>query len=135
MNEQLQNAVGTLLEKSLTSLDEGIDFLAGELPEVIQQLYVWEISYGIFWSVFSVLVLVIPIKLLQNLYKGSKEKATHWSQDTNGLNVKGAYAVVGSCILILIFTALLFEHLINLSKIYLAPKLWLIEYMAQLTNK
>jgi len=41
MNEQLQQAVAELIEKSLSMLQTGADFMAAEIPDVVHQLLMW----------------------------------------------------------------------------------------------
>lgn len=40
MNEQLQQALATILNKSIEGIDAGVEFMQAELPEVIEQLLI-----------------------------------------------------------------------------------------------
>jgi hypothetical protein len=41
MNEQLQQAITKMIEKALSDLDAGAEFLAGEIQDVVMQLMLW----------------------------------------------------------------------------------------------
>ena len=41
MNEQLQQALVAILNKTVASVEAGANFLAAEIPDVIQQLLMW----------------------------------------------------------------------------------------------
>ena len=44
MNEQLQTALAALIEKSIKAMEAGADFMAAEIPEVVQQLLLWHMT-------------------------------------------------------------------------------------------
>ena len=44
MNEQLQNALVDLITKVTSGMDTATAFLAGELPDVVQQLLRWKLA-------------------------------------------------------------------------------------------
>lgn len=44
MDKQLQQAVSSLIEKSLSAFEKGADFMAAQLPDVVQQLLLWHLA-------------------------------------------------------------------------------------------
>ena len=129
MNEQLQLAVSTLIQTSLNAIDKGTTFLSNQIPEVIQQLLLWkaiasfiEFSYGIFiiggifaWLIYQYKYWTTTIE-------------TEWGttkQRISGDN--GAYVLLN---LLLVIPLLYGSSCINLIwlQIWIAPKLYLIEY-------
>ena len=59
MNEQLQEALAELLGKANNGIDTAGNFLASELPEVIQQLLMW---HGVKSLTLCFLVLLCGIE-------------------------------------------------------------------------
>ena len=53
MNEQLQKALGELLDKSLNA----VDFMVSELPEVVQQFLIWKMWESLIWFIFGIFIL------------------------------------------------------------------------------
>ena len=129
MNEQLQLAVSTLIQTSLNAIDKGTTFLSNQIPEVIQQLLLWkavasfiEFSSGIFiiggifaWSIYQYKYWTTTIE-------------TEWGttqQRISGNN--GPFVTLNLlCVIPLIYGS----SCINLIwlQIWIAPKLYLIEY-------
>lgn len=120
----LQEAVVFLIEKSLKAVEAGETFLAAELPDVVNQLLLWHMvesgTYAFLAIILAILALLIDIKL----YKKLKD-------DFDGLIL---YLLVGSVPRIWIW--LLILNMFNLTwiKIWIAPKIFLIEYAAKLIN-
>ena len=129
MNEQLQLAVSTLIQTSLNAIDKGTTFLSNQIPEVIQQLLLWkaiasfiEFSSGIFiiggifaWLIYQYKYWTTTIE-------------TEWGttqQRISGNN--GPFVTLNLlCVIPLIYGS----SCINLIwlQIWIAPKLYLIEY-------
>ena len=55
MNEELQKALGVLLNKANDGIDAASGFLASELPDVIQQLLMW---HGVLNLIYCVVGIV-----------------------------------------------------------------------------
>ena len=129
MNEQLQLAVSTLIQTSLNAIDKGTTFLSNQIPEVIQQLLLWkaiasfiEFSSGIFiiggifaWLIYQYKYWTTTIK-------------NRWGDTTQRISGdNGAYVLLN---LLCIIPLLYGSSCINLIwlQIWIAPKLYLIEY-------
>jgi len=143
MNEQLQNALADLLTKANNGIEAGADFLTAELPDVIQQLLMW---YGVYngikflaGSAALIILMVIWIKYSgrgklinkDNDYRQGNSRIT-FTHDRDG-NLSPHIMVTG----LLSFMVMLFSlDAINLTwlKIWIAPKIWLIEYAATLAK-
>lgn len=122
MNEQLQKALVEILESVLSAKV----FLTAELPDVISQLLVWNMS-------MSILETVLGIFILWTIYFATKKYANNWDKiyqkDLDATIVlMGIYDIVmgvaGFCLLF------------NLKwlQIWLAPKIYLLEYAANLAK-
>jgi len=128
MNEQLQTALADLLSKANEGIDSASGFLVDEIPDVIYQLLMW---YG----VYSAIMCVAGIIYLSVLYKAIKWSLTgprwdwHMKQTDAGFPTPVFYMLT-VLLLIPVF------HMFNLTwlKIWIAPKIWLIEYAATLAK-
>lgn len=134
MNEQLQTAIADLIEKSLTAFQKGADFLSAELPEVIHQLLLWKMVSSAVGCAVGVLIIIGSVVWLVYQWK-------YWTTviDTiYGERMRIESDAGPFCFLnIFVFIPIVFGSLLlNLTwlKIWLAPKVWLIEYAATLVG-
>jgi len=132
MEEQLQQALASILNKTVTGVEAGVAFLSAEVPEVIQQLLYWKLAQ-------AALVMVLAAAFLITFYRKGKvimaaEKGSFWQESYGGATgpavmfwmvgtVLGAFSTVG-------FIASAFRVL----QILVAPKIYLIEYAASLVK-
>lgn len=128
MNEQLQEALAELLGKANNGIDTAGDFLASELPEVIQQLLMW---HGVKSFIVSLICILAPFII----YKVSAKIARlTWQADDADMwdypHVIIPTGVIGG------FALIMCTANINLTwlQIWIAPKVWLIEYAASLAK-
>ncbi|AGH31896.1 hypothetical protein VPIG_00038 [Vibrio phage PWH3a-P1] len=79
MNEQLQQALAQIIEKAMTGLDQTVDFLSAEVPDVIYQLLLW---YGVKSAIIGVIGLMIMgltgLFIKKSLTKPAKGKDNFW---------------------------------------------------------
>jgi hypothetical protein len=120
MNEKSLNEAEQLLVDSINSIKDvagqTFDFAKEQIPDVIQQLLMWNMTRSV---VISLLTLVLACILGWVVYKDVKE----WHTEV----VAGVGAV-------LLFVSLCFSvgNLLEALKIWIAPKVWLLEYAANL---
>ena len=117
MNEELQGALAEILNGVLSAKD----FVLAELPEVIYQLLLWKFAE-------SIICLLAGIAALAICCIGAKKTWEWAAEDGTGLEA--------ITILWLLPTAFaVFEGLnIKWLQIWLAPKVYLIEYAASLAK-
>ena len=129
MNEQLQLAVSTLIQTSLNAIDKGTTFLSNQIPEVIQQLLLWkaiasfiELSSGIFIIGGTFAWLIYQYKYWTTTIE------TKWAQTMQRISLENGSLVFLNifCVIPLLYGS----SCINLIwlQIWIAPKLYLIEY-------
>lgn len=122
MNENLQNAVATLIEKTTTGLDGATALLESELPLFIQELLMWHVVRSGLYCVFGVILFIVAHKT------GSISMRSQWEEPS--WNNLGLFAVcVLSAILGIVFFNIEWLH------IWLAPKVWLVDYAVSLTRR
>lgn len=137
-NDVLQQAVAKIIEKSLQGIDTTTSFLSAQLPDVIHQLLMWK-------AVSSFITLIIGVFLLTTstilLYKvvsafSSKKESTLVCKNPWGTlepSPKGYVAIFYSFIGSLAGLAMVLNNWTWL-KIWIAPKIYLIEYAAGLVK-
>lgn len=128
MNETLQKAVAVMIEKAASGIDTATNFLAAEIPDVIHQLLVWNLVKSAVTVVACLAVLFGIYLIVRFIYKKTEESRcpNQFPTVMTGIilvGLAGVPCVLGiSC------------HTLNALKIWLAPKVWLIEYAANLVK-
>lgn len=143
MNEQLEQAITKLIEKALNGIDAAGDFMAGEIPEVVNQLLVWHAVESFIWfAAFATLSAIFLIgrggaisKLLKQKEDGEPWTKCNWSSSV--ASPEFSMLIVYNCYCRPIFAALSAGMAIASSdwlKIIIAPKLYLLEYAASIVR-
>lgn len=126
MNEQLQKALAELLGKANDGIDTAGEFLASELPDVIQQLLMWHGIKSLVECVFGLFVLLIIFIYIKTIPKYIKE-----IDDSEAVVLSIICSCIG-CVALFFYGA--YKINIEWLQIWIAPKVWLIEYAAKLAN-
>ena len=130
MNEELQGAISSLIEKTLSGVDASQAFLSTELPDYIYQLLMWYGVYNFILTLIGVLLIVvwltIDLKLFFKLWPKYK------NQEINAVGFEIVYCI--AAMIPRVFIVILSIRLINLTwlQIWIAPKVWLIEYASSI---
>lgn len=118
-NKGLEETLVSMLTKASESMASGVDFLESEVPLVVAEILQWYMVYGIIKMVLGLaLVGCIVIMLRWAVKRGV---------NTDESFVAALFAIVPAVIAI-------FAINLDWLKIYIAPKLWLIEYTATLVK-
>lgn len=131
--EELNTALATLIEQATTGIDASVSFLQAELPDVIYQLLMWHsVKSGVFFLLgIAILVVGVAIdyKLGTHLWSKYKDEKAY---DRDGFWL--GYGLAGTIPRCVVYIGGL--TLLNLTwlKIWIAPKVWLIEYAAKLVS-
>lgn len=128
MNEQLQNALVELIGKASNGIDASVSFLSAEIPDVIHQLLVW---YAIESAIYTVIgVAIVAMWITCERFALKKISDWNWAIE----DVFMHYALLGMFPRIAAFVTAC--DMVNLDwlKIWIAPKIWLIEYASQLAK-
>lgn len=128
MDKQLQQAVAALIEKSLKAFESGADFMAAQLPDVVQQLLMWHMALSATKAAAAVLLFVVLVIATRRGYKAAetyKRYGDAWL----------AFILCGT--LGWTIWAIAVGALWNLTwlQIWVAPKIFLIEYAARMVTK
>jgi len=127
MTEKLDNLLAETLQTVLSGIDATTQFAAAQLPDVINQLLTWYFVYYILLALFAVILLGLQIYASYWWITKMEPKmspAMKWMGTAFGVSIVG--------LMLLLIEASLFN--LQWLKIWLAPKLWLIEYSATLVK-
>ncbi len=148
MNEQANKILVELLQKAANGIDAAVSFSQAQIPDVVHQLLVWRFTQSL--AMFIVALATIPAvlwiirKQLKKVQVGKYGPGEGYSWDEG----KPKYAVtmvwdkdgdispfsVILCTILAFYGTWLYVTLFSLAwlKIWLAPKLYLLEYAASL---
>lgn len=125
MNEQANKILVDLLQKASNGIDTAVSFSQAQLPDIIQQLMVWRAAaYGL--RIFTMLLFFIACVFL---FK--KSLKWHESYDKEHL---GFFGIVFTVLIGLFLVFGILENIGNALQLWLAPKVWLIEYASELVK-
>jgi len=133
MNEQLQTALAELITSTL----QAKEFIVGELPEVVRQLLQWNFLNSLILSVVSVLLLALIAIVCTKVFIPKVRESIAYRKGKNDIynkpDVFFEWFIFSSAILTLCLPSL-FMFNIQWPQIWIAPKVWLIEYAASLVK-
>ncbi|MGG7725855.1 hypothetical protein PGN57_09510 [Klebsiella aerogenes] len=123
MNEQANKILIDILQKAASGVDAAVSFSQAQVPDIIRQLMVWKAaSYGM-RVLFMSLFLLGCIWLFRKALKWNKS----YENETLGI-----CSLIFSSLMGPIFVIGILLNISNGVQLWLAPKIWLIEYTAQL---
>lgn len=115
----------SLINRAASGIDQAVDFSKAQLPDVIHQLMLWKaMSYSL--RIGTLLILLTPCVFL--LHKGIVLLREDMYSNAGFVLTVGPMAVS-----LFLFTGLC-GTIGNAIQLWLAPKVWLIEYAAELMN-
>ena len=152
MNEQLQQALTAILNKTMQGVDTGVSFLSNQLPDVISQLLLWKMAQaGIGFSIILLVVVIssfsarwatkvfakynVGSSLYMRNHGNEEEKRGEIMRDEAGQLIP--WAVISVTVCAFSWLALFvggIPMLMSMIQIWLAPKIYLIEYAASLAK-
>ncbi|MFA1238712.1 hypothetical protein ACCC84_10315 [Serratia odorifera] len=124
MNEQANKVLAEMLQKASSGLDAAVSFSQAQIPDVVHQLLVWN---AVSSALFQVFALAVFIGYLLTIKKASLVAGDFRNKFDVAASV---YLAVGGVAAFSMFIA--FWGNFDWLKIWLAPKLYLIEYAAGL---
>lgn len=140
MNEQLQTALAEMIGKANAGIDAGTSFLQAQLPDVIQQLLVWKLAQNVLMAAFMLLAIWGLVNLLLVIHRADsvglwrREPAYSWEKDTAPMSSIAYMAAFVSLLAIALMSFAAVTRLLTAVQLWLAPKVYLIEYAASLTK-
>lgn len=136
----LQQAVVNMINSSVASIDKGVTWLSGQLPDVIQQYLTWKLYYNalygsLFLGFMLLFLVIIPIIAKKNYDKRFKDYTNNkidWYRRPD----PDAYCAMAAASIflggVLIFPTI--SYISEVIQILVAPKVYLIEWAANLVR-
>lgn len=121
MNEQAQKILVDLLKKATDGIDSAVAFSQAQIPDVVQQLLMWHAVSSAAIQVLCLLIIIFSITVI----------VITWNTGDDADSVMLVTVIMG--IITIVFLVVFFNYF-DWLKIWLAPKLYLIEYAASLVK-
>jgi len=147
MNEQANKILVELLQKAANGIDAAVSFSQAQIPDVVHQLLVWKFTKSMIITLVIMATIPIAVKFFRVMMKREQvgvygEEGYSWDRgkpkykptlvwDRDG-TISASSVFFG--IIMFLYTVTSFLVLSDLTwlKIWLAPKLYLLEYAADL---
>lgn len=128
MNEQLQKVLADIITRVTSGADAAIQFGKEQIPEVLKQLLVWNFTFSFMVWLSATAIIVGYVFWLLIKFKWWFKNQITTTTEQDGLYI--TITVIGGIISII----MIFVFWCNLDwlKIWVAPKLYLLEYAASL---
>lgn len=148
----LNDSLVAIIQQVQTGVSAGVSFLSDEIPDVIRQLIIFKMAYTGFLCVIGVLLFIPGVvywsKLIfakptlnpkydthgTSVYKYLQD---YWFEFSDSVSRTDASITIGLLpigIPMLIGVGLVAANFGDLLKLWIAPKVWLIEYAASLVK-
>jgi hypothetical protein len=145
MNDQLEKALVQIIEKASAGVEAGINFLSAEIPDVIYQLLTWKLVEASFYIVINLIVMAALIFLTVKFSgRGSKINPDKGDYDNHAITLThdedgdlhpGIVGVVLVDVIAAVITLInVLTYSLVAAQIYVAPKIFLIEYATKLAK-
>ena len=118
VNEKANEVLLKLVNKAMNGIDAAVQFSQAQIPEVIHQLLMWNAVSSILIQVLAILIAFTPVVVFVRKWEVICDNDAEASVILNLFTVP--------------FGAILFFTNFDWLKIWLAPKLYLLEYAASL---
>lgn len=142
MNEQAQKVLIDLLNRAISGIDKAVEFSQAKIPDVIHQLLMWNFVESLMMTIIAIATIYPFFVFSRRQFKriiinsdsgyGREYKTTmiyDRDGDVNPLSlVYGIVSVFYSTVVIIVILDLTWL------KIWIAPKLYLLEYAASLVK-
>ncbi len=130
MDQQLEAKASELLVKmidvTVQSMSDVVEFGKQQIPEVIHQLLMWNALQASIWVIFAIVFSIFVCKVVNRTKPGFND----WERGF-GTFVQ----VLGWLVAIFVGGSIFMMNLLEAAYILIAPKVWLIEYAAELIKK
>jgi hypothetical protein len=145
MTDKIENALVNVIQDAATTAKTATEFVLAELPEVAQQLLMWHATSSILKSILGVAVLIGLVLFWRWFWEGRGEETGKGAYGCSTLyrptKTHTDYGRVTDSFILATITTIILSGLalaatLNFTwlKILIAPKLYLLEYAADLVK-
>jgi len=131
MNEAIESTLNTALIELISSAAQAKEFLVKETPDVIQQLLTWKVFESYTWlalSAFMTAMLFVNLLMMLRYHKNHEG----YFRNAEGVTVPWLLLTVFWVVVQFLTDCFATEYILTIIKINVAPKLYLLEYAAEL---
>lgn len=128
MNDQANKILIEMLKKASDGIDAAVSFSQAQIPDVVHQLLVWNAVSSVLFQLVAIVFVFVYVTTGVRCLKGLETRK--WSDAAEGLSI--IWLIVGGLASVILFFAFIFNF--DWLKIWLAPKLYLLEYAASLVK-
>ena len=127
MNGELQEVILEMLGSVTSAASTATGFLTGEIPLYVQELLLWHGWYSAVICVIGAVILVAGLTIDIKVFQSVNQNSSEWTGDDWFI-----YAVFGLIPRALIYIPSLFALNLTWLQIWIAPRVFLVEYAAKL---
>lgn len=147
MNEQANKILVELLQKAANGIDAAVSFSQAQIPDVVHQLLVWNMTHSLIMTVIAISTIPLVVWFVKRQYRKveigkfgnegySWDKGNPKYSPTMVWDSKGelSFLIVPGVAVLLFWGLWVIAIVTKMTwlKIWLAPKLYLLEYAASL---
>lgn len=135
--QTLESVLIDAIQKTQGAVGEAVDFVVEQSPEVVQQLLLWNFTISLIWFCVGWIGIFVSYKIFRFLISQSPPERGEtwaykvWSDGDVWMNPALVFSHVFNAALAFCCLIAVLSHLTWL-KIWIAPKLYLLEYAASL---
>lgn len=129
METEAKEVLAQLVQRALDGVDAAVEFSQQQVPEVVEQLLMWHAIESVIWGAIGLAMFAVYPAIFKVLKRVAKK------EDEIRGDFLGAAILGGLGSFFYLVVAILFAgRLITAFKIWLAPKLYLLEYGVSLVK-
>ena len=129
MNTETDKQIAEILKKGLEVAEKSGNFVIEQAPDLVKQLITYKTVETSICVLIEITLMYLIFRYFKYLYKKTNENSDFISD--NGLHV-GAI-IITSALIIFLFFVFIYD-ISNLIQLIFAPKIYLLEYIAQLLS-
>lgn len=147
----MQDALVSIIQKTQQGIDASVSFLSEQIPDVIQQLLMWKMVEALLVVLGCTVLLAFTLKFgikgihsIVNYQRGYHlyynnsgdlgRQGKELMSQNSGTMPFSIISIISLAVAIIIFLANAPAAISTAAKIYIAPKVYLIEYAASLVK-
>lgn len=121
----VKSAGGEIYDVSKSAIASSIDMVKSQAPELVTEFLKWKFTEASIWCVFGIILVVIGI---YGTYKGIKMAGTDYEL------LQPPVIMFGGVVPLTIGIIMFASHIFDVVQIYVAPKIYLIEYIVNVVK-
>ena len=144
-SQTLTASLVDIIQQVSGGVKQGVSFLQQEIPDVIKQLLMWKMVSALVCAAFGIGVVVVSITLLFKVLKKPQpidpdnprlrgNYPLSFCYDEDGDSHPGIVFIPMVLLGLIVFGLVMASSVMTALQIYIAPKVWLIEYAASLVK-